>query len=44
MFLAICKEIIRQGMFDRDFLENYSNAPEQDNKDENSTEHGMFVR
>ncbi len=44
LFLSIINEIIKQGLFDRDFLINYTNAAELVNMDENSTEHGMFVR
>jgi anaerobic selenocysteine-containing dehydrogenase len=44
LFLALINEIIRQGLFDREFLTQYSNAPELVNMDENSSEYGMFVR
>jgi len=44
LFLALINEIIRQGLFDREFLARYSNAPELVNMDENSSEYGMFVR
>jgi len=44
LFLALTNEIIRQGLFDREFLRQYSNAPELVNMDEASSEHGMFVR
>ncbi len=44
LFLALTNEIIKQGLYDRDFLVNYSNAAELVNMDENSSEHGMFVR
>ena len=44
LFLALINEIIKQGLYDRDFLVRYSNAAELVNMDENSTEHGMFVR
>ncbi|VAW54609.1 Anaerobic dimethyl sulfoxide reductase chain A, molybdopterin-binding domain [hydrothermal vent metagenome] len=44
LFLSIINEIIKQGLFDRDFLINYTNSAELVNMDENSTEHGMFVR
>ena len=44
LFLSIINEIIKQGLFDRDFLINHSNSAELVNMDENSTEHGMFVR
>ncbi|VAW79254.1 Anaerobic dimethyl sulfoxide reductase chain A, molybdopterin-binding domain [hydrothermal vent metagenome] len=44
LFLALINEIIKQGLYDRDFLVNYSNAAELVNMDESSSEHGMFVR
>ena len=44
LLLALIHEIIRQGMYDRDFLVQYSNAAELVNLDENSSEYGMFVR
>jgi len=44
LFLALTNEIIKQGLYDRDFLVQYSNAPELVNMDEDSTEYGMFVR
>jgi anaerobic selenocysteine-containing dehydrogenase len=44
LFLALINEIIKQGLYDREFLVKYSNAAELVNMDENSTEHGMFVR
>jgi len=44
LFLSIINEIIKQGLFDRDFLINYTNSAELVNMDENSSEHGMFVR
>jgi anaerobic selenocysteine-containing dehydrogenase len=44
LFLSIINEIIKQGLFDRDFLINYSNSAELVNMDEKSSEHGMFVR
>jgi len=44
LLLALINEIIRQGLFDREFLTQYSNAPELVNMDENSSEYGMFVR
>ena len=44
LFLALINEIIKQGLYDRDFLVKYSNAAELVNMDENSSEHGMFVR
>ena len=44
LFLALTNEIIKQGLYDRDFLVQYSNAPELVNMDENSSEYGMFIR
>ena len=44
LFLALTNEIIKQGLYDRDYLVQYSNAAELVNMDENSSEHGMFVR
>ena len=37
LFLALTNEIIRQGLYDRDFLAQYSNAAELVNMDENSS-------
>ncbi len=44
LFLALTNEIIKQGLYDRDFLINYSNSAELVNMDPESSEHGMFVR
>jgi len=44
LFLALTNEMIRQGLYDRDFLVQYSNAAELVNLDEDSSEYGMFVR
>jgi anaerobic selenocysteine-containing dehydrogenase len=44
LMLALIHEIIKQGLYDRDFLVNYSNAAELVNMDDESTENGMFVR
>ena len=44
LLLALVNEVIRQGLYDRDFLVNYSNAAELVNLDEASSEEGMFVR
>ncbi len=44
LLLALINEIIKQGLYDRDFLVKYSNAAELVNMDESSTECGMFVR
>ncbi len=42
--LAVIHEIIKQGLYDREFLVRYTNAPELVNLDEASPEYGMFVR
>ncbi len=44
LFLALINEIIKQGLYDREFLVNYTNSAELVNMDEGSSEHGMFVR
>ena len=44
LFLALTNEIIKQGLYDRDFLINYSNSPELVNMNPASSEYGMFVR
>ena len=44
LFLALINEIIKQGLYDREFLVKYTNSAELVNMDENSSEHGMFVR
>ncbi len=44
LLLALSHEIIHQGLFDRDFLVQYSNAAELINLNEASDEYGLFVR
>lgn len=44
LFLALIHEIIKLGLFDREFLTQYSNAAELVNLDGDSVNHGMFVR
>ena len=44
LFLAIIHELINQGLYDRDFLVQYTNAAELVNLDEASDDFGMFVR
>ncbi len=44
LFLALIHELIETGLYDRDFLVQYTNSAELVNMDENSTEYGMFVR
>ena len=44
LFLALIHEIIKTGLYDREFLVQYTNSAELVNMDENSTEYGMFLR
>jgi sulfite dehydrogenase (quinone) subunit SoeA len=44
LLLALTNEIIKQGLYDREFLIQYSNSAQLVNMDESSTEYGMFVR
>jgi anaerobic selenocysteine-containing dehydrogenase len=44
LLLALVHEIIKAGLYDREFLTQYTNAAELVNLDEKSTEYGMFVR
>ena len=44
LFLALIHETIKTGLYDREFLVQYSNAAELVNLDEDSTEYGMFGR
>jgi len=44
LLLAITSEIIKQGLYDREFLVQYTNAAELINLDDKSSEYGMFVR
>ena len=44
LLLALIHEIIQQGLYDRDFLVQYSNAAQLVNLDASSTEDGLFVR
>jgi anaerobic selenocysteine-containing dehydrogenase len=44
LFLAIIHELISQGLYDREFLVNYTNAAELINLDESSDDYGMFIR
>jgi anaerobic selenocysteine-containing dehydrogenase len=44
MMLALIHEIIKQGLYDRDFLIQYSNAAQLVNQDEADSEYGMFLR
>ncbi|MCK5717537.1 MAG: molybdopterin oxidoreductase family protein, partial [Thiomargarita sp.] len=44
LLLAFNHELIKQGLYDREFLVRYTNAPELVNISPDSTEEGMFVR
>ena len=44
LFLALIHEIIHQGLYDRDFLVQYTNSAQLVNADKDSSEFGMFVR
>ena len=44
LILCLIRELISQGLYDRDFLVQYSNAAQLVNVDESSDNHGMFVR
>ncbi|RAU20375.1 formate dehydrogenase [Paramagnetospirillum kuznetsovii] len=44
LLLALVREIIELGLFDRDFLVQYTNAAELVNQNAESDEHGLFVR
>ena len=44
LLLAITHEIIKQGLYDRDFLVDYTNAAELVNLDTASNDFGMFLR
>ena len=44
LILAIINEIIQQGLYDRDFLIQYTNSAELVNTEEASNEEGLFVR
>jgi anaerobic selenocysteine-containing dehydrogenase len=44
LFLALIHEIIKLGLYDRDFLTQYTNAAQLVNLDEASSEFGMFLR
>ena len=44
LMLALCHELIKTGLYDREFLQQYSNAAELVNMDPESSEYGMFVR
>ncbi|HED17447.1 MAG TPA: formate dehydrogenase, partial [Gammaproteobacteria bacterium] len=44
LILALIHELIKTGLYDREFMIDYTNASELVNMDEDSTEYGMFVR
>ena len=44
LMLALIHETIKQGLYDRDFLVQYSNSAQLINLDEASDEFGMFIR
>jgi anaerobic selenocysteine-containing dehydrogenase len=44
LLMALNHEIIRTGLYDREFLIEYSNSAELVNMDENNPEYGMFIR
>ncbi|MGB1109630.1 MAG: molybdopterin oxidoreductase family protein [Gammaproteobacteria bacterium] len=44
LFLALIREIIKKGLYDRDFLVQYSNAAELISVDEQDANAGLFVR
>ena len=44
LFLAIIHELIAQGLYDREFLVNYTNSAELINLDKESDDFGMFIR
>ena len=44
LLLALTNELMQQGLYDRDFLIQYTNAAELVNQDPKSNEFGMFIR
>ncbi len=44
LFLAIIHELIKQGLYDREFLVQYTNSADLVNSNDASDEHGLFVR
>ena len=44
LLLAITHEIIKQGLYDREFMVDYTNAAELVNLDSASDDYGMFIR
>ena len=43
LLLALCRELIREGRYDEDFVTQYTNAGYLVNQEESSDEHGLFV-
>ncbi|MDH5735223.1 MAG: molybdopterin-dependent oxidoreductase, partial [Gammaproteobacteria bacterium] len=44
LILSLIRELIAQGLYDRDFLVQYSNSAQLINTDEASDEQGLFIR
>jgi len=44
LILSLIHELIRMGLYDRDFLLQYSNAAQLVNVDEETDDHGLFMR
>ena len=44
LFLALIHVLIKQGLYDREFLVQYTNSAQLVNMDKKSSEYGMFVR
>jgi anaerobic selenocysteine-containing dehydrogenase len=44
LLMAISNELLKQGLYDRDFLVQYTNAAELVIQDESRDDHGMFYR
>jgi anaerobic selenocysteine-containing dehydrogenase len=44
LLLALTHELIKNGLYDREFLQDYSNAGQLVNLDRNADDYGMFVR
>jgi len=44
LLLAIVRELIETGLYDREFVQDYSNGGQLVNCDESSEQHGMFYR
>ncbi|MBX2867789.1 MAG: molybdopterin oxidoreductase family protein, partial [Acidiferrobacterales bacterium] len=44
LMMALIRELLKSGLYDREFLIQYTNSAELVNQDEGSNEFGMFVR